>query len=79
VLFTPTAFRRKYVWMEMGMFYLSGKRIVAAMYGVSKEDIASDPEIPVFLKGIDSVELNDIESYFGQLEHRVTEWRASNG
>jgi hypothetical protein len=79
VLFTPTARERKYVWMEIGMFLGAKKRVVAALYGVRKEEIAADQSTPVHLKRIDSVELNEIDSYFLQLERRVGEWRAGNG
>ncbi len=78
VLFTPTARDRKYVWMEIGMFLGAGKRIVAALYGVRKEEIASDQLTPVALKRIDSVELNDIDSYLSQVERRVGDWRSRN-
>jgi hypothetical protein len=79
VLFTPTARDRKYVWLEIGMFLGSRKRIVAALYGVRKEEIATDQLTPVALKRIDSVDLNDIESYLEQLKRRVEDWRLRNG
>jgi len=79
VLFTPTARDRKYVWLEIGMFLGARKRIVAALYGVRKEDIAADQLTPVALKRIDSVELNDIDSYLAQVQRRVEDWRHRNG
>lgn len=78
VLFTPLASERKYVWLEIGMFLGSRKRVVAALYGVSKADIAKDQFTPVALKKIDSVDLNDINSYFDQLKGRVETWRKQN-
>ena len=60
------------------MFMGARKRIVAALYGVRKEDIASDQLTPVALKRIDSVELNEIDSYLSQVERRVADWRMSN-
>ena len=78
VLFTPTALDRKYVWLEIGMFLGVRKRIVAALYGVRKEDIATDQLTPVALKRIDSVELNEIDSYLAQLQRRVEDWRTQN-
>ncbi|NYG31602.1 hypothetical protein BDD16_000588 [Sphaerotilus montanus] len=74
VLFTPTASDRKYVWLEIGMFLGARKRIVGALYGVRKEDISTDQYTPVALKRIDSVELNNIESYFSELAQRVQAW-----
>lgn len=55
------------------------KRIVAALYGVRKEDIATDQLTPIALKRIDSVELNEIDSYLAQLQRRVEDWRSRNG
>jgi len=79
VLFTPTARDRKYVWIEIGMFLGVRKRIVGVLYGVKKEEISSDQFRPVVLKRIDSVDLNDVDTYFGQLSRRVGECEASNG
>ena len=78
VLFTPTARDRKYVWLEIGMFLGTRKRIVAALYGVRKEEIAVDQLTPVALKRIDSVELNEIDSYLAQVQRRVEDWRMEN-
>lgn len=75
VLFTPIASERKYVWLEIGMFLSARKRIVAVLYGVSKSDIAKDENTPTVLKKIDSVDLNDVDSYFEQLSERVKLWR----
>ena len=79
VLFTPTAKDRKYVWLEIGMFLGVRKRIVGALYGVKKEDIATDQFTPVAIKRIDSVELNNIESYFAELAQRVASWGKNHG
>jgi len=79
VLFTPTARDRKYVWLEIGMFLGARKRIIAALYGVRKEEIATDQMTPVALKRIDSVELNEIDSYLAQVQRRVEDWRIENG
>ena len=79
VLFTPTSRDRKYVWLEIGMYLGVRKRIVAALYGVRKEEIASDQLTPVALKRIDSVDLNEIDSYLSQLQRRVEDWRLRNG
>ena len=78
VLFTPAAKDRKYVWLEIGMFLGARKRIIAVLYGVEREDIATDQFTPVALKRIDSVALNEIEKYLLQLSRRVRESRVSN-
>ncbi len=71
VLFTPIANERKYVWFEMGMFAAARKRIVIVLYGVTKEDISTDKLTPNIIKRIDSVELNNVDSYFEELKVRV--------
>jgi 7-cyano-7-deazaguanine synthase in queuosine biosynthesis len=71
VLFTPVASERKYVWLEIGMFLANQKRIVAVLYGVSKKDLSNDPNMPAILKRIDSVDLNDLDSYLKQLKKRI--------
>lgn len=71
VLFTPTAHNRKYVWMEIGMFLGSRKRVVGVLYGITKDEISTDPNTPIALKRIDSVNLNEIDSYFIELRDRV--------
>ncbi len=61
------------------MFLGARKRIVGVLYGVKKEDIATDQFTPVALKRIDSVELNDIDSYFAELSRRVSACEVTNG
>jgi len=75
VLLTPWATTRPYIWLEMGMFWGSGKRIIGILHGLTASAISTDPKIPVLLKKTDFVNLNDIESYFAQLKKRVTTWK----
>lgn len=79
VLFTPTARDRKYVWMEIGMFLGSRKRIVGVLYGVKKEEVATDQFTPVALKRIDCVELNAIDTYFDEVSRRCANWGNHHG
>ena len=79
VLFTPVTRDRKYVWMEIGIFLGARKRIVGALYGVSKEEITKDQLLPIALKRIDSVDLNQIDSYFKQLRQRIGAPEDCNG
>jgi len=71
VLFTPTAHGRRYVWIEIGMFLGAKKRIVGVLYGTSVQEISSDERMPVVLKRIDLVNINDLDSYLAQLRARV--------
>lgn len=72
VLFTPWAKDSRYIWVEMGMFKRDKKRVVGVLHGVKASEIAADDRIPVLLKRIDLVDLNDIDSYFKQLRRRVS-------
>ena len=71
VLFTPIANERKYVWFEIGMFAAARKRIVVVLYGVTKKELSTDKLIPNIIKRIDSVDLNDVDSYISELKRRI--------
>lgn len=79
VLFTPAARERKYIWTEIGMFLVAKKRIVLALYGVTPQELATDHLTPNKLKSLDSVLIDDLESYFTQLRGRVAAWEANHG
>lgn len=71
VLVTPWSKDRNYVWMEIGMFRGARKRVVGVLHGLKSSDIATDERIPVVLKKIDLVDLNDVDSYLVQLARRA--------
>lgn len=71
LLLTPWSVARPYIWLEIGFFRYDNKRIVGVLHGLKPEDISGDPRIPVLLKKIDLVDINEIESYFYQLDRRV--------
>jgi hypothetical protein len=73
VLFTPRALERPNIWVEVGMFYGQGKRIVSVLYGVDVKAFVADERIPSFMKDRDLVDINRIDSYFMQLSERVRE------
>jgi hypothetical protein len=79
VLFTPWSITRPYIWVEIGIFFGANKRIVGILHGLTVEDILTDPKVPTLLKKKDLVYLNDIDSYFAQLEKRVTAGNEKNG
>ncbi|WP_420128045.1 toll/interleukin-1 receptor domain-containing protein [Longimicrobium sp.] len=79
VLFTPAARERRYIWTEIGMFMVAEKRIVAVLYGVTPDELATDRLTPVTIKGLDSVLIDDLDSYFTQLRGRVAAWEANHG
>lgn len=79
VLLTPWSTTRPYIWLEMGIFWGSEKRIVGVLHGLTVEEVSQDERIPILLKKTDFVNLNDIDSYFSQLRDRVKAWKDANG
>ena len=71
ILLTPWSATRPYVWLEIGLFRYDGKRIVAILHGLDVDDVSTDNKIPVLLKKLDIVQINDVQSYFEQLARRV--------
>ncbi len=71
VLLTPWAMNRPYVWLEIGAFWIAKKRIVVVLHGLTRDDVAASKFLPVALKRLDFVNLNDIDSYFHQLKERI--------
>jgi len=77
VLLTPWALKRPFVWIELGALWGKAKRIVVAFHGLNPSQFASRVSTPSFLKVIDMININDIESYFRQLRGRVKEAKSS--
>jgi hypothetical protein len=71
VLLTPWAFDKPYVWAELGAAWGRRIPIVALLLGITPSELQSRPGAPVFLKKRDLLQLNDIDTYLGQLRDRV--------
>jgi hypothetical protein len=71
VLLTPWALDRPYVWAELGAAWGRRIPIVALLHGLNSTQIQSRPEIPVFIKERDFVDLNKVDTYFSKLSDRV--------
>jgi len=71
VLLTPWAITRPYIWMEIGLFWGAGKRIVGVLHGLSQQELATDGRIPLLLKRGKMLDINRIDGYFDELEERV--------
>ncbi len=78
VLLTPWAFSRPFIWLEIGAFWGSGKRIVGVLHGLSAKDVGGSKKLPIVIKKIDLLVLNEIDSYFSQLRRRVLEWNKNH-
>ena len=79
VLLTPWARRRPYIWLEVGMFWHRRMRIVGVLLGLDKRALARDESIPIALKRLDLIALNEIDAYFEQLTQRVAQAGAGHG
>ncbi|MGA7192325.1 MAG: toll/interleukin-1 receptor domain-containing protein [Anaerolineales bacterium] len=71
VLLTPWATTRPYIWLEIGAFWGARKRIVCVLQGITPKDLSIDEKMPVLLKKVDLLQINEIESYFSQLKKRA--------
>jgi len=71
LLLTPWSVERPYIWLEIGFFRHDNKRIVGVLHGLKAEEISGDARVPVLLKKIDLVDINDLASYLTQLDRRV--------
>ena len=78
VLLTPWSTARPYIWLEIGVFWGRRQRMIALLLGLDPKGLAADERIPVALKRLDIVQLNDVDSYFDQLKERVKIWERQN-
>lgn len=72
VLLTPASIERFNIWVEVGIFFGTGKRITGVLYGVDVKVFVSDERIPIFIKSLDLLNINGIQSYFDQLSERIS-------
>jgi hypothetical protein len=73
VLLTPWALDRRYVWAEIGAAWVRRVPIIALLHGMTPEELQSMPRVPVLLKKLDLLVLNQVGEYFDQLRQRVGE------
>jgi len=71
VLLTPWALSRPYIWAEIGAAWGRRIPIVGVLHGISAAELQSRPEVPVFLKKRDLLDLNELDAYFQQLKSRA--------
>ncbi len=70
VLFTPFSKNRAWVWMEIGVMLLNGKRVVPVFHGMTKRDLARSGGDGA-LAGLVDRRLNDFDLYLTELKGRV--------
>lgn len=71
VLLTPWALDRPYIWSEVGVAWGRKLPIIGVLHGMTTAELQSNPRIPVYLKGDNLLEINDLELYFTQLKKRA--------
>jgi hypothetical protein len=71
VLLTPTALARPYVWLEMGVAWGRGIRIVGILFGMTTAELAARDGTPGFMKDVALRDIEDLERYAEELKRRV--------
>lgn len=71
VLMTPWAMQRPYVWAELGVAWGRKLPIVVLLHGMTPGEFQSKPEVPVFLKKRNLLDLNSVDGYFAELRERL--------
>lgn len=71
VLLTPWALDRPWVWSEVGAAWIRRIPIITILHGISASELQTRPEVPIFLKQRDLIDLNNIDLYFAELKLRV--------
>lgn len=71
VLLTPWSLGRPYVWAEAGLAWGRRLPIIGLLNGLTAADLRARPEVPIFLKKRDLLDLNGIALYLEQLQKRV--------
>ena len=63
VLLTPNALDRSYVWLEVGVAWSRGIRIVGLLLGITRAEMLSEENIPMLLKRRQCVRYADEAEY----------------
>lgn len=71
VLLTPTALGRPYVWLEMGVAWGRGIRIIGILFGMTTAELAARDGTPGFMKDVVLRDIEDLERYAEELKQRV--------
>ena len=71
ILLTPWSLGRPYVWAEAGLAWGRRLPIIGLLNGLTAADLRARPEVPIFLKKRDLLDLNGIAVYLEQLQKRV--------
>jgi hypothetical protein len=78
VLLTPWSLGRPYVWAEAGLAWGRRLPIIGLLNGLTAADLRARPEVPIFLKKRDLLDLNGIGVYLEQLQKRARAVRGAS-
>jgi len=70
VLLTPAALERPYVWIEIGIAWSQGKRIIGILHGMTASELTARDGTPAFLKGIHLRDIDELDEYLDELQRR---------
>src|SRR5438309_1777771 len=70
-LLTPQSMNRRWLWIEIGGAWASGKRVVGIVHGMTVSDFLAQQDMPVLLQETNLVHLNDVARYVRELRNRV--------
>lgn len=71
VILSPTALDRPYVWIEIGIAWSQGKRIVGLLHGMITAELAARDGAPAFLNSMHLRDINELEEYLEELRTRL--------
>ena len=71
MLLTPAALERPYVWIEIGIAWSQGKRIIGILHGMTTGELAARDGTPAFLNRIHLRDINDLDEYLQELRRRL--------
>lgn len=70
-LFTPWVVDRNWLWVEIGAARVRNLRIVAVLHEVNLGMIEREKGGSTFLRSKNAVDINELDSYFRELDERV--------
>ena len=73
VLMTPSAFKSKYVFMEIGAARVQKMRISVILYGVGEDEVQTEIKFPDVISTRNFLEINQMDDYLRQLKQRLYE------
>jgi hypothetical protein len=71
VLLSPAALERPYVWIEIGIAWNQGLRIVGILHGMTMSEFRARADIPAFLRSVHVRDIDEFDEYVAELRRRI--------